>query len=278
MPDTTGVARQDTARSESIANLPVERFDIFDRQRVVHGITTRTRKLPLDGNMSFMVGDQPELVSQCREAWAQAIGYASDRLVLPRQVHETTVLQVDHRHASAGADSVETSLRRVDALITRTPELPIGVMAADCVPILLHDPVQSVIGAVHAGWRGTVDGIASIAISRMRSQFGTNPADLRVGLGPSICVDCYQVGDEVIDRWQASGNDPDHEAVESRDGDLYFNLRLANLIQLRDAGVEESNIERSATCTRCSNGAQFSRRGLGPRTGLFTSVIMLNDR
>lgn len=261
----------------SDVELTVHRFSIFDPARVVHGITSRCEALPLAGNMSYMVGDSEESVRQNRRTWASAIGYDSSRLVLGRQVHETTVAVVDEQHAGRGADSVETSIRRVDALITRTSKLPIGIMAADCVPMMVYDPVTHSAGAIHAGWRGTVEGIGPAAVEAMRANFGSSPRDLLVGLGPAICASCYQVGEEVIDRWRQSGFDEFGEAMHEGEDGLYFDLRAANRIQLRWAGVPASNIETSPICTRCSGGRMFSRRGLGPRTGLFTSVIMLRD-
>jgi polyphenol oxidase len=260
-----------------IAKLPVLRFTLLEAAGVVHGVTTRTPELPLHGNMSYMVGDAPDLVAQNRRAWATAIGYQHDRLVLGRQVHETTILSVDESHAGRGADTVETSIRGVDGLITSTPGIPIGVMAADCVPILLFDQRTRTVGAVHAGWRGTVDGIASAAVSSMQSSYGTDPMDLRVCLGPSICARCYQVGNEVVDRWQSGPCSASADPVRVTGDGIYFDLRAANVGQLLERGVPEESIEVSSVCTRCANGSMFSRRGLGPRTGLFTSVIMLSE-
>jgi polyphenol oxidase len=256
-------------------SLPVYRFGSLDEMNVVHGITTRTETLPLCGNMSYMVGDAPEQVAHNRQAWAEAIGYAAEKLVLGRQVHETTVVPVDDSHAGSGADSVETSIRRVDGLMTSTPGLPIGVMAADCVPLLIHDPVRNVVAAVHAGWRGTVDGIATTAIESLKHHYDSKVDDIYVCLGPAICADCYQVGEEVIDRWESGQFSRVASPVEVRADGYHFDLREANRGQLLAAGIFSKSIEVSPLCTKCANGTMFSRRGLGPRTGLFTSVIML---
>lgn len=233
--------------------------------------------LPLYGNMSYMVGEAPQFVTQNRQAWASAIGYDAGRLVLGRQIHETTVVAVDESHAGSGADSVETSIRRVDGLMTSTPGLPIGVMAADCVPILMYDARRSAIAAVHAGWRGSVDGIAVSAVEAMTRTFDTDPADLQACLGPSICRSCYQVGDEVVDRWESGQFSSVASPVDVRANGYYFDLREANRGQLEASGVRCEAIEVSNLCTKCANGSMFSRRGLGPGTGLFTAVIMLPD-
>jgi polyphenol oxidase len=257
------------------SRIPFHTFESLSRNDVIHGVTTRTDSLPLHGNMSFMVGDAPDLVRQNRQAWGEAIGFDSDRLVLARQIHETTVVPVDESHAGSGADSVETSIRRVDGLVTDRPGLPIGVMAADCVPLFVFDPNRNVIGAIHAGWRGTVDGIAVQAVETISETYGSNPADLIAGIGPSICHDCYQVGDEVVQRWVSSPFAAGTNAISLNDFGFYFNLREANQQQLINAGVREESIEISSVCTRCANGSMFSRRGLGPRTGLFSAIIML---
>lgn len=256
---------------------PVIRFGSLSHPDVVHGVTTRTADLPLFGNMSFMVGGSPEQVQENRNAWAEAIGYDPSRLVLGRQVHECAVVPVDDSHAGSGAESVETSIRRVDGLMTDTPGLPIGVMAADCVPLLIHDPVAGVVAAIHAGWRGTVAGIAAQSITELHDHYGSQPEHLRVVLGPSICSSCYQVGDEVVDHWERSPHRRSASPVETKADGLYFDLREANRGQLAAMGVPDASIEISDVCTRCSNGAMFSRRGLGPRSGLFTSIIMLVD-
>ncbi|MEX2425365.1 MAG: peptidoglycan editing factor PgeF [Thermomicrobiaceae bacterium] len=259
------------------SQLPVFRFSTLNQEAVVHGVTTRTPALPLNGNMSFMVGDALDLVHQNRQSWAEAIGYDYRRLVLGRQVHETAVVPVDERHAGSGADSVETSIRRVDGLMTASPGLPIGVMAADCVPILIHDPVRGAVAAIHAGWRGTVEGIASEAVAALGKKYGSDPSDLKVCLGPSICRSCYEVGTEVIDRWRENPAASECDAFSETTAGLYFDLRAANQAQLRATGVDPGSIEISDLCTQCSDGTMFSRRGLGPRTGLFTSVIMVAD-
>jgi polyphenol oxidase len=172
----------------------VLRFRNFDREVVIHGITTRSARLPLNGNMSYMVGDDVDLIRRNRQTWARTIGFDWSRLVLGWQVHRTTVAVVSEKDAGSGAGGVETSLQHVDGLITQAPGLPIGVMAADCVPILIHDPESQAVGAVHAGWRGTVNGIAGVAVEALTSNFGSRPEDLSIGKGPSICSSCYQVG------------------------------------------------------------------------------------
>jgi polyphenol oxidase len=264
-----------TTVSQSL--LPVLRFKSLQRTDVIHGITTRTADLPLHGNMSYMVGGDPEQVRTNRRAWADAIGYHADRLVLGRQVHQTTVVAVGESDAGSGADSVETAVRRVDGLMTSTPGLPIGVMAADCVPILIHDRQRQVIAAVHAGWRGTVDGIAHQAIEALGAHYGTSAADVSICLGPAICHDCYQVGDEVVERWTSSPFANGTRALSLTDDGFHFDLREANRQQFVHAGVLNDSIEISPVCTRCANGSMFSYRGLGPRTGLFTAVIMIPD-
>lgn len=258
-------------------SLPTHRFGLLDCPGVVHGITARTPELPLFGNVSYMVGDDPDAVRANRNAWGRAIGFDSSRLVLARQVHGTTIQLVDEDDAGRGADSVETSIRGVDALFTGTRQLPVAVVAADCVPILVYDPFAGVVGAVHAGWRGTVDGIASEAVRQLTSSFSSRPRDLLVGLGPAICQSCYQVGPEVIERWRMNPCAGEADTVREDSSGYYFDLRAANQVQLLDAGVLPENIEVSPLCTRCANGAMFSRRGLGPKTGLFASIIMLTD-
>jgi polyphenol oxidase len=248
---------------------------MFGDSPVIHGITTRTDRLPMDGNMSLAMGGSTAAVIQNRQAWAEEIGYDWRRFTVGRQVHETSVALVNETVAGAGSQSLETALQRVDALITNQPDVPIAVMAADCVPLLVYDPISGAIGAIHAGWRGTVTGIAENTIRSMQTAFGSRVQDLLIGIGPAICRRCYQVGTDVVDAWRSNTFSSLGDPVEQQAGDYYFDLIEANRIQLIASGVEPSNIEYCGVCTKCSNGSIFSRRGLGPKTGLFASVIML---
>ena len=160
---------------------------------------------------------------------------------LLRQVHSDKVLEA--RECGPGVEG--------DALITRDQGIFVGVKTADCVPILIADPVHRAVAAVHAGWRGTLAGIAATTVTRMGEKFSSQPEDLVVAIGPSIGVCCFEVGPEVAVEF--GGIFPER-------GDLLqktsLDLREANLRQLLGAGVCASRIDTDPPCT-CCGGAEF---------------------
>jgi polyphenol oxidase len=232
--------------------------------------------LPAGGDFSFVTGPDPQLVYSNRDAWCREIGVSTDRLVCARQVHGASVEVVSESHAGRGARSVETAIHGVDALVTDVPNVPLAVLSADCAPLLIVDLERRVIAAVHGGWRGTVAGVAARAVATIVERFGSRPENLIIGVGPSICASCYQVGPEVIDAWESSEHARESDAVARRPDGWYFDLVAANVATLVASGVDRARIEIARTCTKCSNGGYFSRRGLGPRTGLFASIIALS--
>lgn len=254
----------------------VFRFNQFSINGITHGITGRDQSWPSEADFSYFTGKRREDVDENRQRWADAIGVNLDRLVCGRQVHGTSIQTVSQINAGSGSRNIEDAVQRVDGLMTQVPGLPIAVFCADCVPVLLYDPDKHAVAAVHAGWRGTVQNIAGKVVRQMAAEFGSDPAHLRVGLGPSIGPCCYEVGDEVIDAWRKTDLDPDEIAVLNSQGRTVFDLWQANHMALVDAGVSPDSIENQRICTRCNNERFFSRRwGQGHR-GLFAAIIQLD--
>jgi YfiH family protein len=149
-------------------------------------------------------------------------------------------------------------------------------MSADCVPVLLYDPVKGAVGAVHAGWKGTVGKIVTATVKAMQEMFGTNPKDLKAGIGPSICPEVYEVGEEVIEAAvKAFGTKEGLITHENGQGKGYFNLWEANRIQLLSMGVPADAIEVAGICTYRQSHQFFSARKSGNRAGRFAAGIML---
>jgi len=255
--------------------LLVFRFRHLSRLGVPHGLTRRHRALPGQGNVGFAGAPLHEVVCN-RERWWRAIGLDWQRTVFARQVHGTTILTVTAQDAGRGARLPDTALPSSDGLATAEVELPLAVLCADCAPILLYDPVNHVAGALHAGWRGTVDGIAVHAVQTLRAAFGTDPDRLLVGIGPTIGPCCYEVGDEVIEGWSALGIGRAARAVTRVGGHWRFDLVTANRLALESAGVAARNIEVAGICTRCRSDEWFSHRAARAGTALpghFAAVI-----
>jgi polyphenol oxidase len=152
-----------------------------------------------------------------------------------------------------------------DALISRTGGIVAGVRTADCLPILLVDPVHRAAGAVHAGWRGTVQNITANAVAAMSAQFGTNPRDLEAAIGPGIALCCFEVGPEVAREFGPWDS-------ESK---THLDLQKANLERLRSAGLRTIHVADS--CTFCGAQQFFSYRREGEKAGRMISYAGIRD-
>ena len=147
-------------------------------------------------NLSLSVGDDPGCVLENRRRLAAGFGASLDDFVFARQVHGAGVRVVGAADRGSGAFSLDDAIADADALVTATPGVVLAILTADCVPIVLHDPVAGVLGCVHAGWRGTVAGVSAAALAAMQA-LGSRPADVIAGIGPAIAAARYQVGPDV---------------------------------------------------------------------------------
>jgi YfiH family protein len=172
-----------------------------------------------------------------------------------------------HQVHSARVVSNRGKLHReedADALIENTPGIAIGIKTADCVPILMADPVHRGVAAVHAGWRGTVASIVQAAIRAMADEFGTRPEDLHAAIGPAIGPCCYEVGPEVAGEFGVIA------------GQVRLDLPRINARQLAAAGVLETNISIAGACTRCDAGEYHSFRRDREAAGRMISWIRVS--
>jgi len=150
------------------------------------------------------------------------------------------------------------------------------VMVADCVPVILFDPVKKVSAVIHAGWRGTVKHITSNTVKTMTDRFGCDPADIIAGIGPSIGPCCYEVGEEVRTVVEQSfGTTRDYLVTKNHSDKPHFDLWYANHKQLTDSGVKPENIETSELCTRCNSQIFYSSRADKGITGRFAAGIFI---
>ena len=248
---------------------------------VIHGITHRVDGMgEADGNVSYSAPRDREDAWKMRQLWSEAIGFEAQRLVTTGLVHGIDVLQATPTHAGAGASPDSTQAGIADALITNHPNLALMVTHADCLSILIVDPEQRAIGAIHAGWRSTVADIAGVTVRAMQDAYGSNPADLLVYLGPAIGGCCNEVGPEVTGAWRDQVRDlgPLAELAVTRPGvKEHFDVPRANTLLLQRTGVQPEHIEVSAICTKCSTQHWFSHRGHGVGAGRQASMIMLSD-
>jgi YfiH family protein len=261
------------------ATPPLLTWPAFDPTSVQVVLTTRDGGVSTGSyaslNLGLHVGDDGAAVLTNRERAAAAMGVGLDELVFAEQVHQPTVTVVDASHRGRGARSASGALPATDALVTTTPGVVLVVMVADCVPLVLHDPVRGVLGCVHAGWGGTVRGVTPAAVLAMQG-LGSDPADIVVGIGPCIDGAGYQVGGDVASAARdAFGDRADRVLRPDGTGRWLFDLVAAAGIQLTDAGVAADNIHPSGLTTG-AHTPFFSHRAEGT-CGRFAVLARLLD-
>lgn len=228
-------------------------------------------------NMGLLVGDRREAVLENRRRLAAALGIPADRLVKSKQVHGVETAVIDHAAVSMGVLGQGDAPLVADGLLTAEPDVYLFMTFADCVPVLLHDPVAGWVGLVHAGWKGTVDGAVREALLKAQVVYGSRPEDVQVGIGPSIGPCCYEVGEDVAEAARrALPAWP--QLLVRRDGRLYLDLWQANARQLEALGVPAANVEVSGYCSSCRSDLFFSHRKEKGKTGRMGAVIGLRPR
>jgi hypothetical protein len=255
------------------------RFGSLELDGLVHAVTTRAGGVspaPWDTlNMSWSRPDDPAHVLENRRRVCAALEIPLSRLAQAPQIHGAGVGVVRTDDAGRGATGRDSLLPANDGLITDAPDVYLLACFADCVPLLFFDPARPAVGVAHAGWRGTVAGMATAMVRAFVTQWGTRPADLRVVIGPSIGPCCYQVGPAVVDAARAAL--PGAEELFSRvDGSAaHFDLWQANRASLLRAGVLAEHIETSGLCTMHHAADFFSHRADHGNTGRFAAIIGL---
>ena len=243
-------------------------------------------------NLGFTQHDSRKAVERNRELFLKNLGVANGRkpwpLVTLRQIHSDLIHCVER---------VPEPILAGDGLITDVPELLLAVQTADCLPVIVVDRKRRAVGVFHAGWRGTVKRIVEKGIGEMRRHFGSEPRNLVAAIGPGIHGCCYEVGEEVRNRFETqfayaaelfrevkepdpvrekypllflTARAPGHSELPVK---LFLDLVQANRRQLMDAGVASKNIEASALCTACRPDLLFSFRSDKGVTGRLMGLV-----
>ncbi len=252
-------------------SLEYETFELFDRLGIPHAIFTRKGGVSpypwASLNLGGTVGDDLERVRENRRRAFRSLNLSIEKSFDVWQVHSKNVICVDqprdHTHPYIKADGI----------ITNQPGVVLFMRFADCVPILLVDPMRKVVGLVHAGWKGTLLKIAEAAVNEMKVKYGSNPADVLAGIGPSIAAHHYPVGHEVYE--EAKKNIPQYipDVFKMDNHQIYFDLWQANQLILQQIGVK--SIELANQCTACHTEDWFSHRAEHGKTGRFGVLISL---
>lgn len=252
-----------------------------------HGFSTRHsgRSSAYGGaalNLGWTKEDDPANVRANRASFVDSVGSPGTamKLVTMRQVHSNVVQPVGPEAFTGELETSEgKAVLEADGLITSTPGVLIAAGTADCVPVLVADPVHRAVGAFHAGWRGTVAGIVEKGIGMIREQYGSSSEDLIAVVGPSIGACCYTVGEEVREQFAHNftyGADLFREEKAEATSSLYVDLWRANRRQLLDSGVPQENITVIGECTGCTRMPNGDRRYFSHRMEHGHAGRMLN--
>lgn len=245
-------------------------FDIFSKD-VINAVFTRQGGVSPEPwhslNLSISVGDEPERVAANRVRAFEALGRDPASIHDVWLVHGTDIIYADNPRP------LSESLHKADILFTDNPNVSLFMRFADCVPLLFHDPKKGVVGIAHAGWMGTVKGVAEASIKGMQARYGSDPADVIAGIGPSISVDQYEVGKEVAAQFREKYGADSDRILQMRNGKIHLDLWTANVIQLQNMGVEQ--IQVSGLCTASHLDDWFSHRAEKGKTGRFGALLAL---
>jgi purine-nucleoside/S-methyl-5'-thioadenosine phosphorylase / adenosine deaminase len=268
---------------------------------LVHGFSARSGGVTTayggkSLNLGFTKDDTRERVEQNRRKLLKSLGAFSKGnpwpLITVRQVHSDLIHVVR---------STDPGPLTGDGLITKVPGIALAVLTADCFPVLLADTKNKVVGAFHAGWRGTLARIAQKGLGIMQREFGTLPQDVRAAIGPGIQECCYEVGEELREKFRSQFAYADDLFREFKDSDpvrekypllfmnmrapghgdlclkLFLDLREANRRQLMEAGVPEKHITALRDCTASNPRRFFSHRAEKGHTGRMMAVIGIRN-
>lgn len=258
-------------KNNQIGGLEYYSFEQFGFSKIPHGFFTRNGGIspkPFNSlNLSTTGGDSRENVVENRQRIFTALKRPVESLYDAWQVHGNRIIQVD---APRGLDNAP---QKADGLVTGKSDITLFMRFADCVPILLYDPVQKVAGIFHAGWKGTLSKIVVKAIRKFTLSFLSQPGDIIAGIGPCICADHYQIKEDVSSKVEIVFKTETNRVLKNISGEIHFDLGKANEILLRQAGVRK--IENSNICTACNTANWFSHRVENGSTGRFGAYIAL---
>lgn len=239
------------------------------REGLIHGFLGRrggkSTGVYASLNLSFNVGDDPQAVKDNLCDVKKAVGVHDLRVVTMRQVHGDEILEVRDRKLKEAGEA--------DGMVTKERGLFLGVLTADCVPVLFSVRGEKLAAVAHAGWRGTLTGIAPKMVRELKERHGVNPASIEAALGPSVGPCCYEIGPEVAASVMQKWGGLAERSLRTGNGKSFLDLRALNALQLEDAGVPPLQIFKVGPCTSCAREDFFSYRREKTGTGRQMSFI-----
>ncbi len=247
---------------------------------VYHGFSTRLGGVS-DGcyasmNLSFDRGDDPEAVRENFRRIGNAIGVNVEDMVMSKQTHTTNVRVVTEEDRGKGVVK-ERDYTDVDGLVTDVRGICLVTSYADCVPLYFVDPVRNAIGLSHSGWRGTVGKIGKKTVELMAERFGSDPSDILACVGPSVCVDCYEVSEDVVEKVREAFAPAlwNRLFYKKDNGKYQLDLWKANEAIFLEAGILPEHIAVTNVCTHCNSRILYSHRTQGDKRGNLCAFLAL---
>lgn len=227
-------------------------------------------------NVSYTRGDEKEAVDENYRRIAACLGSKVEDFVCSDQTHTANIRIVTKEDCGKGT-IYSKDYQDVDGLITNEAEVVLSTFFADCVPLFFVDPVERVIGMSHSGWKGTVQKIGKRTVELMGQHFGSKPENIHAAIGPSICQDCYEVSEDVIEQFKTcfSKNVWKEIFYPTKPGKYQLNLWEANRQIMLEAGIPDSQIEVTDVCTCCNHELLFSHRATNGKRGNLGAFMKL---
>lgn len=275
----TDVCKVKTYQFEN-TNMDYIVFDGIEKTGLVkHLFTTRTGGVSVGDfstmNLSFSRGDDPVSVLENYKRVSHVLQCDVNDIVCADQTHTTNVRVVTKEDCGKGVTR-KKDYTDIDGLITNVPGIVLATFFADCVPLFIVDPVHKAIGMSHSGWRGTVKKMGQETLRAMKKNYGTDPKDVHVAIGPSICQSCYEVSQDVADEFMESfGINDTNLLYQKENGKYQLNLQYANRLVFQNAGVLEENIEETDICTCCNPKMFHSHRASHGKRGNLGAFMMI---
>jgi YfiH family protein len=257
-------------------------FENLDAQPgVAHLFTTRHGGVSEGAyssmNMSALGGDCPDAVARNYQRIAE-LGFLLESMTFSQQVHACEVRQVKVQDRGKGI-ARKRDYSGIDGLVTNDPSISLVTFYADCVPLYFYDPVQNAIGLSHAGWRGTLGQIGVNTVEKMTECYGSKPADIVAGIGPSICKSCFEVDRSLAQSFAEALDFAEDFIVdcELKSDKSYIDLQGINRQSLINAGLVAENIELPGICTVENTDTFYSHRAMGELRGTMAAFLRLRE-
>ena len=247
---------------------------------VKHGFSTRKGGVSTgifsSMNLNFKRGDDPDAVLENYRRMAAALNMRVEDMVLSDQTHTTNVRVITEEDRGKGILRPQ-DYSDVDGMITNVPGIVLVTSYADCVPLYFVDPVRKVIGLSHSGWRGTVGKIGKHTVELMQETFGCRPEEILAAVGPSVCMDCYEVSEEVIDKFREAFDKENWEQLfyKKANGKYQLNLWKANELIFLESGILAEHMAITNVCTHCNSEILYSHRTMGNKRGNLCAFLAL---